>query len=358
MLYHLLYPLHKYHVIFNVFRYITFRTIYAIITAGLLVYFLMPPFIRYMKARQFGQVIREIGPDHAHKAGTPTMGGVIISIAVILTTLLWGNLQNLYLWLGLGIYLGYALIGFYDDFQKVRKKRNLGLTGRQKLFLQFFWAFIFLFLAIKYGSFDTKLSVPFLKSFRPDLGLLYLPFAMLVVVGASNAVNLTDGLDGLAIGPFIIVAGVYMLFVYLAGHIKLASYLHLPYVAGVGELTVFCGALLGAGLGFLWYNAYPAEIFMGDTGSLALGAALGTLAVLSKQELLLVLAGGIFVVEALSVMLQVAYFRLTGGKRIFLMAPLHHHFEKKGWPEPKIIVRFWIISAFLGLLAVSTLKLR
>lgn len=358
MLYHLLYPLHKWLVVFNVFRYITFRTIYAIITAGLLVYFLMPPFIRYVKKRQFGQVVRKVGPDHAHKAGTPTMGGVIIAVAVCLAVLLWGNLTNLYVWIALGIFLSFAGIGFYDDWRKVTKKRDLGLTARQKLLLQFFLALGFLTIAIKWGSFDTKLSVPFFKGFRPDLQCLYLPFAMLVVVGASNAVNLTDGLDGLAIGPFIVVAGVYMLFVYLAGHVKLAGYLHLPYVAGVGELTVFCGALLGAGLGFLWYNAYPAEIFMGDTGSLALGAALGTVAVLSKQELLLVLAGGIFVVEALSVMLQVLYFRFSGGKRIFLMAPLHHHFEKKGWPEPKIIVRFWIISAFLGLLAVSTLKLR
>ncbi len=358
MLYHLLYPLHKWHVAFNVFRYITFRTIYAIITAGLIVFFLMPPFIRFLRKRQFGQVIREVGPDHAHKAGTPTMGGVVITAAVVGTVLLWGNLTNLYLWLALGVFTGFAAIGFYDDWRKVNKKRNLGLTGRQKLLLQFLLAFVFLGLAIKYGSFDTRLSVPFFKGFRPDLGLFYLPFAMLVVVGASNAVNLTDGLDGLAIGPFIIVAGVYMLFVYLAGHAKLAAYLHLPYVPGVGELTVFCGALLGAGLGFLWYNAYPAEVFMGDTGSLSLGASIGVVAVLSKQELLLVLAGGIFVVEALSVMIQVVYFRLTGGKRIFLMAPLHHHFEKKGWPEPKIIVRFWIISAFLGLLAISTLKLR
>ncbi len=358
MFYHLLYPLHEWHVFFNVFRYITFRTIYAIITAGLLVYFLMPPFIRYVKRRQFGQVIREIGPDHQHKAGTPTMGGVVIISAVVGAVLLWGNLTNLYLWLTLGIFLVFGFIGLLDDWYKVTKGRSLGLTGRQKLFFQALAAGVFLFLALRFGNFDTRLAVPFFKGFRPDLGLFYFPFTILVIVGSSNAVNLTDGLDGLAIGPFIIVAGVYMLFVYLAGHAKLAAYLHLPYVPGAGELSIFCGALLGAGLGFLWYNAYPAEIFMGDVGSLSLGASLGALAVLSKQELLLVLAGGIFVAEALSVMLQVAYFRLTGGKRVFLMAPLHHHFEKKGWPEPKIIVRFWIISAFLGLLAISTLKLR
>ncbi len=358
MLYHFLYPLHEWHVFFNVFRYITFRTIAAILTAGLLVYFLMPPFINYVKRRQFGQIIREIGPDHQHKAGTPTMGGVIIILAVVITILLWGNLKNFYLWLTLGIFLFFGFIGLLDDWYKVTKKKNLGLTGRQKLLLQALSAGLFLFLALRFTSFDTRLAVPFFKDFRPDLGIFYFPFTMLVIVGASNAVNLTDGLDGLAIGPFIVVAGVYMLFVYLAGHAKLASYLHIPYVPGAGELSVFCGALLGAGLGFLWYNAYPAEIFMGDVGSLSLGASLGAVAVISKQELLLALAGGVFVAEALSVMLQVAYFRLTGGKRIFLMAPLHHHFEKKGWPEPKIIVRFWIIAAFFGLLAIGTLKLR
>ncbi len=358
MFYHLLYPLHKWCSLFNVFRYITFRTIYAIITAGLIVYFLMPPFINYMRAKQFGQVIREIGPDHQHKAGTPTMGGVIILLAVVVSVLLWGNLSNLYLWAALGVLLAFGLIGFLDDWQKVTKKRSLGLTGREKLLLQALVAVAFVFFIVRLGAFDTKLSVPFFKTFRPDLGFLYLPFAMIVVVGSSNAVNLTDGLDGLAIGPFIIVAMVYMLFVYLAGHARLAAYLQIPYVPGAGELAIFCGALVGAGLGFLWYNAYPAEIFMGDVGSLSLGAALGTVAVVAKQELLLVLAGGIFVVEALSVMLQVGYFKMTGGKRIFLMAPLHHHFEKKGWPEPKIIVRFWIISSLLGLVALSTLKLR
>ncbi len=358
MLYHLLYPLHEWHVFFNVFRYITFRTIYAVITAGLLVYFLMPPFINYMKKRQFGQVIREIGPDHQHKAGTPTMGGLVIIGAVVVTVLLWGNLKNLYLWLCLGVLVVFGFIGFLDDWRKVTRKKNLGLTGKQKLLLQGLVDALFLYLALKYGTFDTRLAVPFFKNFRPDLGLLYFPFTVLVIVGSSNAVNLTDGLDGLAIGPFVVVALVYMLFVYLAGHAKLAAYLHLPYVPGAGELSVFCGALVGAGLGFLWYNAYPAEIFMGDVGSLSLGASLGALAVISKQELLLVLAGGVFVAEAVSVMLQVAFFKLTGGRRIFLMAPLHHHFEKKGWPEPKIIVRFWIIASFLGLIAVSTLKLR
>ncbi len=358
MFYHLLYPLHKWFVVFNVFRYITFRTIYAIVTAGLLAYFLMPPFISYMRKRQFGQVIREIGPDHQHKAGTPTMGGVVILFSVVVSVLLWAKLTNLYIWAALGVLILFGIIGFIDDWQKVTKKQNLGLTGKQKLLLQGLVSTGFIFFIVCKGAFDTRIAVPFFKTFRPDIGLFYIPLAIVVLVGSSNAVNLTDGLDGLAIGPFIIVAGLYMLFAYLAGHARLAAYLQIPYVPGAGELSIFCGALVGAGLGFLWYNTYPAEIFMGDVGSLSLGAALGTVAIVSKQELLLALAGGIFVVEALSVMLQVGYFKMTGGKRIFLMAPLHHHFEKKGWPEPKIIVRFWIISSFLGLIALSTLKLR
>ncbi len=358
MFYHLFYPLHKWFMIFNVFRYITFRTIYAIVTAALLVYFLMPPFINYIRKRQFGQVIREIGPNHQHKAGTPTMGGIIILFSVILSVLLWAKLTNLYIWAAIGVSILFGLIGFIDDWQKVTKRQNLGLTGKQKLLLQGVVSVGFIFFIVYKGSFDTHLSVPFFKTFRPDIGLLYIPLAIVVLIGSSNAVNLTDGLDGLAIGPFVIVAGLYMLFVYLAGHARLAAYLQIPYVPGAGELSIFCGALVGAGLGFLWYNTYPAEIFMGDVGSLSLGAALGAVALVAKQELLLALAGGIFVIEALSVMLQVGYFKMSGGKRIFLMAPLHHHFEKKGWPEPKIIVRFWIISSLLGLIALSTLKLR
>jgi len=356
--YHLLYPLHEWCGVFNVFRYITFRTIYAIITAGLLVYFLMPRFITLMKAKQFGQIVREIGPDHQHKAGTPTMGGVVIILAVVTSVLLWGNLNNVYLWASLTVFVLFGIIGFVDDWQKIIHKRNLGLRARQKLILQTLIAIGFLCFIVHLGSFDTRLSVPFFKTFRPDIGIFYFPLVVVILVGSSNAVNLTDGLDGLAIGPFIIVALVYMLFVYLAGHARLAAYLQIAYVPGAGELSIFCGALVGAGLGFLWYNAYPAEIFMGDVGSLSLGAALGTVAVVAKQELLLALAGGVFVAEALSVIIQVTYFKITGGQRIFLMAPLHHHFEKKGWPEPKIIVRFWIIAALLGLVALSTLKLR
>ncbi len=359
MLYHLLYPLHEWFGPFNVFRYITFRTLYATLTAGLLVFFLMPPFIAYVRRRQFGQVIREEGPrNHYQKAGTPTMGGVVLIVAIVISVLLWGNLTNPYLWLALGTLVSFGLIGFLDDYRKVTRGRNLGLRAREKLLLQALLALIlWYFLFVKLGL-DDRLTFPFFKNFRPELGWLYLPFLYLVVVGTSNAMNLTDGLDGLAIVPFMVVAGVYMILAYLAGHVKFAHYLQIPYVAGAGELAVFCGALVGAGLGFLWYNAHPAEIFMGDVGSLGLGAALGAVAIMVKQELLLVLAGGIFVAEALSVILQVGYFRLTGGRRIFRMAPLHHHFELGGWPENKVVVRFWILSVICGILALSTLKLR
>lgn len=359
MLYHLLYPLHEWFSVLNVFRYITFRTFYAILTSGLLVYFLMPPFIAYMKGRRLGQVIREEGPErHQAKAGTPTMGGVVVLGAVILSTLLWANLANPYIWLALGVLVSFGVLGLADDWLKLSRGRNLGLRAREKLLFQAlftlaFWAVLFYLL-----RFDDRLTFPFFKNLRPELGLLYLPFIYLVVVGASNAMNLTDGLDGLAIVPFMVVAGVYGLLAYLAGHVKFAHYLQIPYVPGAGELAIFCGALVGAGMGFLWYNAHPAEIFMGDVGSLGLGAAVGAVAVMVKQEILLVLAGGVFVAEALSVILQVGYFRLTGGRRIFRMAPLHHHFELKGWPENKVVVRFWILSVLCGILALSTLKLR
>ncbi|WP_456431084.1 phospho-N-acetylmuramoyl-pentapeptide-transferase [Thermosulfuriphilus sp.] len=357
MLYHLLYPLHDWFGPFNVFRYITFRTIYATITAIFITFALMPWFIAKVRAWRIGQIVREEGPQsHRVKTGTPTMGGIVIILAVAISTLLWANLTNVYVWLALFSLFAFGAIGLYDDWRKVSGRRNLGLTGRVKLFFQALAA-----LAIGghlyYHGFDTTLAVPFFKGFRPELGVLYLIFVLVVIVGASNAVNLTDGLDGLAIGPYIISAATYLLFAYLAGHAQLAAYLQIPYVAGTGELAVFCGALVGAGLGFLWYNAYPAEIFMGDVGALSLGGALGTVAVLVKQEILLAIVGGVFVAEAISVMLQVASFRLTG-RRIFRMAPLHHHFELKGWPEPKVIVRFWIVSAILGMAAISTLKLR
>lgn len=359
MLYHLLYPLREWFGPFNVFRYITFRTFYATVTAGLLVFFLMPRFIAYFRRKRMGQVIREEGPQSHHtKAGTPTMGGVVMIAAVTLAVLLWGNLTNPYLWLALGTLLSFGFLGFVDDYLKLTRGRNLGLRAREKLLVQAVLVVGLWFLLFRVVGLSDELVFPFLKTLHPELGLLYLPFLFLVVVGTSNAMNLTDGLDGLAIVPFMVVAGVYGLLAYLTGHVKFAHYLQIPYVPGVGELAVFCGALFGAGLGFLWYNAHPAEIFMGDVGSLGLGAALGAVAVMVKEELLLVVAGGLFVAEALSVILQVGYFKLTGGRRLFRMAPLHHHFELSGWPENKVVVRFWIVSVICGILALSTLKLR
>ncbi|RUM87510.1 MAG: phospho-N-acetylmuramoyl-pentapeptide-transferase [Thermodesulfatator sp.] len=359
MLYHLLYPLRTWLSVLNVFRYITFRTFYATLTAGFLVYFFMPAFIAYMKRRRLGQVIREEGPKrHQAKAGTPTMGGAVVIGAVLLATLLWANLANPYVWLALGVLVSFGALGGVDDLLKLSRGKNLGLKAREKLLFQAFFTLAFWWVLFDKLHFDDRLTFPFLKGFRPELGLLYFPFIYLVVVGASNAMNLTDGLDGLAIVPFMVVSGVYGLLAYLAGHIQFAHYLRIPYVPGAGELAVFCGALVGAGMGFLWYNAHPAEVFMGDVGSLGLGAAVGAVAVMVKQEALLVLAGGIFVAEALSVILQVGYFRLTGGRRILRMAPLHHHFELCGWPENKVVVRFWILSVICGILALSTLKLR
>ena len=358
MLYHLLFPLHESYSFFNVFRYITFRTIYAAITALLISFLLGPWLIRVLRSRQIGQIIRLDGPEsHLSKEGTPTMGGLLIVLATVIPTLLWANLTSHYIWIAVFVTLGFGAIGFVDDYKKVIRKDTKGLSPHRKLIAQFALAaavagLIYMDLGIK----DTVI-IPFLKNVRPSLGFLYIPFIVLVIVGASNAVNLTDGLDGLAIGPSVIAAGTYMLFAYLTGNVKIANYLQIQYVAGVGELTIFCGALAGAGLGFLWFNAYPAQLFMGDTGSLALGGALGTVAVMVKQELVLVLVGGVFVVEALSVIFQVTSYK-TRKKRIFRMAPIHHHFELQGWAEPKIIVRFWIISIILALLAISTLKIR
>jgi phospho-N-acetylmuramoyl-pentapeptide-transferase len=285
------------------------------------------------------------------------MGGLLILGSAVLATLLWVDLTNVYVWLVLWTTLGFAAVGFLDDLMVVRTKSHKGISGRLRLLLEFVIAGVTAVVLAHYPAFSTTLTFPFFKEIQPDLGPFYIPFALFVIVGCANAVNLTDGLDGLAIGPVTIAAGTYLIFSYLTGNIKTAQYLQIPYVAGVGELAILCGALVGAGMGFLWFNAYPAEVFMGDVGSLSLGAALGTVAVLTKQEMLLAIVGGIFVVEALSVILQVSSFKMRG-KRIFRMAPLHHHFEMKGWPEPKIIVRFWILSILLGLLAISTLKLR
>ncbi len=359
MLYHLLIPLHTIWPVFNVFRYITFRSIYAAVTALLIVLIFGPRFIEKMREIKAGQAIRDDGPkSHLKKQGTPSMGGVLIIGAVLISTLLWANLKNVYVWLVLWVLVSFGAIGLIDDIKKVRFRDPKGLSGRWKLFFQVLISLTFGMVLYRFHLVDSSLSVPFLKDVHPELGPLYLPFIVLVMTGTSNAVNLTDGLDGLAIGPFIVCAAVYTLFAYLSGHAELSRYLLIPHVRGAGELAVLCSALVGAGLGFLWYNAYPAEIFMGDVGSLSLGGALGAVAIIVKQELLLLIVGGIFVVEALSVMLQVAYFKSTGGRRIFKMAPLHHHFELKGWPEPKVIVRFWILAIILGLVGVSTLKLR
>uniref|UniRef100_A0A832GNZ2 Phospho-N-acetylmuramoyl-pentapeptide-transferase n=1 Tax=Caldimicrobium thiodismutans TaxID=1653476 RepID=A0A832GNZ2_9BACT len=359
MFYHLLYPLSEWISVFNVFKYITFRMIYGSITAFLLVYFLMPYFIKYMREKQFGQVVREEGPAHHQvKTGTPTMGGVIIILGVTFSALLWCNLSNPFVWLALFAFLGFGLIGFWDDYLKLRRGKNLGLRAREKLLYQFFVVLIFYFLLFKVLDFSSVLNLPFFKKVVIDLGVFYLLFTAVVLIGSSNGVNLTDGLDGLAIVPFCVVAGVYTVLSYVAGHVKFASYLFIPYIPQAGELAVLCAILGGAGLGFLWYNSHPAEVFMGDVGSLSLGGVMGAIAVMVKQEFLLILAGALFVVEALSVILQVGYFKITGGKRIFKMAPLHHHFELKGWKENKVVVRFWIISVICGLLALSTLKIR
>jgi phospho-N-acetylmuramoyl-pentapeptide-transferase len=292
------------------------------------------------------------------KQGTPTMGGLLIGGSLIASVLLWGDLTNWYLWLTIFVFFFLGLIGFIDDYCKVVRCRNKGLSVKTKFCAQLLVAGVAVAVLICLPGYSSKLYVPFFKWLHPDLVWFYLPFALIIVVGSSNAVNLTDGLDGLAIGPTIVVGGCLALFIYVAGHIELANYLQVAYVPGVGEVTVFCGALLGSGLGFLWYNAYPAQVFMGDVGSLSLGGTLGFIAILSKQELVLMIVGGLFVIETLSVIIQVVYFKISGGKRVFRMAPLHHHFELSGIPESKIIVRFWILSILLAMVALSTLKLR
>ncbi len=358
MFYHLLYPLHTEYAFLNVFRYITFRTIYAVLTALVISFFLGPAIIRWLQRLHIGQQIREEGPkSHQAKSGTPTMGGLLILIAVVSSTVLWTDLNNRYVWVVLLATVGFGLIGFWDDYLKVVKRHSKGLIPRYKFLLQILVAAVAAGVLATAPGFSTQIALPFFKTAQIDLGRLYLVFVVLVVVGASNAVNLTDGLDGLAIGPVIVAATAYMIVAYAAGHRKIADYLLISYIEGSGELAVFCGAMIGASLGFLWFNAYPATVFMGDVGSLPLGAALGLVAVVSKHELLLVLVGGLFVIEALSVIFQVASFK-SRGKRVFLMAPIHHHFELKGWEEPKVVVRFWIIAIILALLSLSTLKLR
>ena len=359
MIYYLLYPLHTSYSFFNVFRYITFRTIFASITALLICLVVGPPLIQKLQSLQIDQQIREDGPQsHLLKKGTPTMGGILIIFAVVFSTLLWTDLSINYIWLILLVTVGYGLVGFVDDYRKLAGKSSHGISGKAKLAMEIVIAlFVSVILYLKPG-FNSQVAIPFFKTVSPNLGWGYVVLSTFIIVGAANAVNLTDGLDGLAIGPATICFATYVLFAYFAGNVKVASYLQIPHVSGAGELAVFCGALVGAALGFLWFNAYPAEVFMGDVGSLSLGGALGTMAIITKQEILLAIVGGIFVMETFSVIFQVGYFKLTQGKRIFRMAPLHHHFELKGWAEPKVIVRFWIISILLALMAISTLKLR
>jgi phospho-N-acetylmuramoyl-pentapeptide-transferase len=377
MLYWLLYQrLFSHFPPFRIFRYITFRTAFASLTALFMGLIIGPAIIRQLREFQIGQYIREEGPSsHQKKAGTPTMGGVLIVVAIIVPTLLWADLSNPYIWLAIFATVTFGAIGFADDYIKVVHRRNLGLKGRMKLLLQFLAAALVglvLVLLTATRQYSTHLMVPFIKQFRPDLAidalrhnphfwfLAFTPFVifvMLVLVGSSNAVNLTDGLDGLAIGCTVIAAGALTVLTYLSGHAVLAEYLELQKMPAVAELTVFCGAMVGSSIGFLWYNAHPAEIFMGDVGSLALGGAIGTVAVIIKQELLLPFIGGIFVMEALSVILQVGSYKLRK-KRIFKMAPLHHHFELVGWSESKIIIRFWILALIFALFALTTLKLR
>ena len=377
MLYYLLFhTLQKYFSPLNVFRYITVRTVYASLTGMFLAFVFGPWLIRQLRELQIGQYIREEGPqDHKKKAGTPTMGGVLIVLSTAIPTLLWADLGNAFVWLAIFALLAFSAIGFVDDYAKVSKQRNLGLTSAKKFSLQILVSLtcgIALLILATSSKYSTQLVFPFFKRLHPDLvihPLMHSPhlwpiafvpflfFVSLVIAGASNAVNLTDGLDGLAIGCTVIAAGALTVLTYVSSNFRWANYLESQYIPGVGELTVFCGALVGASLGFLWYNAHPAEIFMGDVGSLSLGGALGLIAVIIKQEVLLFFIGGIFVVEALSVILQVGSFKLRG-KRIFRMAPIHHHFELLGWSESKVIVRFWILALIFALFALTTLKLR
>jgi len=362
MLYHILFPLADQFAALNVFRYLTFRTGGAVMTALIISFLIGPKLIDILKSRQsLGQPIRDDGPE-SHlltKQGTPTMGGFMILLALCLSTLLWADLSNGYIWAALGVTVAYGGIGFWDDYLKITKSNSKGLSGKLKLFLQAFTAAVATvwIMGLLPEPLTTTLAVPFFKNQLFDLGWAFILFAIVVMVGASNAVNLTDGLDGLAIGPVMIATGVFAMITYLVGHAGFSSYLQIHFVPGSGELAVFCGALIGGGLGFLWFNAPPAKVFMGDTGSLSLGGALGAISVITKHELVLAVVGGLFVLETVSVIVQVLSFKLTG-KRVFAMAPLHHHFEKKGWAEPTIVIRFWIIAIILALVGLSTLKLR
>ncbi len=358
MLYQWLQGLSDHFSAFNVFRYITFRSFISFFTAFFICYLFGPRFIRHMANKAFGQTVRDDGPQtHLKKQGTPTMGGALMLLGLMGSAVMWTDIVNPLVLAVLSVTLGFGTIGYIDDWLKISKKNTKGLPGRVRLLLEFVIAAVATVVLIRVGAIETKVFVPFLKNVSFDLGLFYPVFAGLVVIGTANAVNLTDGLDGLAIVPVIIVAGTLGIFAYVTGHKEIAGYLAIPHVVGASELTTLCCALMAAGLGFLWFNTYPAQVFMGDVGSLSLGGFLGTMAVITNNELLMVVLGGVFVVEALSVITQVASFKMTG-KRVFKMAPIHHHFELKGLDETKIIVRFWIISILLAVLSLATLKLR
>lgn len=358
MFYNLLAPLASEWIAFNVFRYISFRSMAAMITALVISILFGPKFIAWLGKINCRQYILTDVKAHAGKAGTPTMGGLLIFISVGASLLFWADLANIYIWQTVFVFVSFGLVGLWDDMTKLRHHENKGISPKAKFSAQIAAAFVAIMFLWLNPAYNTELSIPFFKDWVVNLGWFYLVFGVFIMVAASNAVNLTDGLDGLAIGPSIVAGIVFAIFIYITGNSRFASYLLLPYVPGVGEVTVFCAAFVGAGLGFLWFNAYPAQMFMGDVGSLSIGGTLGYLALLCKQELILAVVGAIFVAETLSVILQVGYFRWTGGKRIFRMAPLHHHFELKGVPESKIIIRFWILSILLGLIALSVLKLR
>lgn len=363
MLYNLLYPLADDLQVFNLFKYLTFRTGGAMMTAMILSFAIGRPFIRWLRLKKAAQPIRADGPEtHHKKQGTPTMGGLMIIFSVTLSTLLWVDITNPYMWIVLWVFLGFGAIGFCDDFAKLTRSSHKGVPGRVRLLLEGGIGLVAVLACMVLttgsdGTLGSSLALPFFKDILINLGWFFVPFGLFVIVGAANAVNLTDGLDGLAIGPIMITAASFGIITYLVGHAKFAEYLQIHFVRDAGELAVFCGALVGAGLGFLWYNAPPAQVFMGDTGSLSMGGALGAIAVIAKHEIVLGIIGGLFVIETLSVILQVVSYK-TRGKRIFMMAPIHHHFEKKGWPETQVVVRFWIISIIMALIGLSTLKLR
>ncbi|MDH4029033.1 MAG: phospho-N-acetylmuramoyl-pentapeptide-transferase [Nitrospirota bacterium] len=360
MLYKLFYLMQGEYSYLNVFRYITFRTALATMTALIISFAMAPWIIRELRKLSMTQYVRTDGPQtHLSKSGTPTMGGILIIMSVMISVLLWGDLENKYVLIMLLSIFGFGIIGFTDDYMKVIKKNSKGLKGWYKFSAQIILALAigFMFYYDPNDAYIAKLSIPFFKKWLIDLGWFYIPFSIFVIVGASNAVNLTDGIDGLAIGLVGIASLANGALVYISGHLVFSQYLNVLYLPGTGELAVFCGAMFGAALGFLWFNSYPAEVFMGDVGSLGLGGALGTLAVITKQEIILFIVGGIFVIETCSVIIQVLSFKLTG-KRVFRMAPIHHHFEVKGWPEPKVIVRFWIVGIILALLSLTTFKVR